>query len=89
MPKPKQDHPQALYDWHKQVYNNNNNKRISQATSSRESSSSLQLHIKEIVSVNGCIDIDDAVLRHSYLQLTGDQQRFTVLYRDPADWMWV
>lgn len=87
LPKPKQDHPQALYDWHKQVYDNNI-KRIDQATSSRELSSSLQQQKKEIVSVNGCISMEDAVLRHSYLQLTGDQQRFIVLYRDPADWMW-
>jgi len=27
-------------------------------------------------------------IHHSYLQLAGEQQRFIVLYRDPADWMW-
>jgi hypothetical protein len=87
LPKPKQDYPQALYDWHKQVYNSNN-KRIDQATSSWELWSSLQPQKKEIVSVNGCISTVVAVLRHSYLQLTGDQQKFVVLYRGPADWMW-
>lgn len=47
-----------------------------------------------MLSVNGCISVEDVVLRHAYLRLKGEttgggrQQKVVVLFRDPAEWMW-
>ena len=72
---------QDLFQWHKQVYKNNNKRYNSGNGSSRSSSSSSK-------SINGCIGMDNVLLRHSYLRLTGEQQKIILLFRDPADWMW-
>ena len=81
MDKPEQDHPKALYNWHKQVYDNSNyndssNERIDQATSSRELSSSLQQQRKEMISLNGFLMLGgDDIMHHSCLQFTGEHTK--------------
>ena len=41
-----------------------------------------------MISLNGFLMLGgDDIMHHSYLQFTGEQQRFIVVYHDPVDWM--
>lgn len=81
---------QGYYDWHEDIYTRNQ-KRFSIEGQKNNATPPFQ-------SVNGCIWVQDAILRHTYLKSKGTastrkqqqhQQKYIVLLRDPADWMWV
>jgi len=73
--KSKQEIEEKLFHWHQKIYEtNNSNIQVNKTNNAK------------LVTINGCISIDDAIIRHQYLKPTN--QKFIVLFRDPADWMW-
>lgn len=74
-----------LFDWHGKVFEDNKDRMIKTTPQ------------QQLLSVNGCIWVEDAVLRHLYLNTADNNhksrssnknRKVVVLFRDPADWMW-
>jgi len=78
--KSNQEIKEKLFYWHKQLYDETNK------SNNQVNNNNNALEEKKLVTINGCIDIDDAIIRHQYLKPTN--QKFIVLFRDPAEWMW-
>ena len=81
-----EDLQQRLYKWAKKTYRDNLPRINNTATSSLPTTMENQ---KPLQVVNGCISIEDVIIRHNYLHLAGTgTQKIVVLFRDPAEWMW-